>query len=131
MKILLSIKPIFAEKILNGHKKYEFRRALPKVSNVSAVLIYATMPVGKIVGEFYIDRFISDTPKNIWANTRKHAGISKSYFDEYFEGKELACAIAIKGVKRYADSEMLNISDILPHNSPPQSFCYVPPLNAK
>ena len=30
MKILLSIKPQFVEKIKKGEKKFEFRRTLPK-----------------------------------------------------------------------------------------------------
>lgn len=123
MKVLLSVKPEFAEKILSGEKKYEFRKCLPRQKNVHIVLIYATMPVGKIVGEFYIDRFIKDTPKNLWVETKEHAGITKLYFDEYFHGRKVACAIAIKSVKRYRKE--IELRAVLPNALAPQSFCYV------
>jgi len=52
MQVLLSIKPEYAEKILNGEKKYEFRKVLPKNKSITKVIIYATMPIGKVIGEF-------------------------------------------------------------------------------
>ena len=52
MRVLLSIKPEFVEKIFSGEKLYEYRKAMFKNVNVSSVVIYSTMPVGKIVGEF-------------------------------------------------------------------------------
>ena len=48
MRVLLSIKPEFAEKILNGAKRYEFRKQA-FAQPVEAVVLYATKPVGKIV----------------------------------------------------------------------------------
>ncbi|OTQ00605.1 hypothetical protein B5S43_08290, partial [Gilliamella apicola] len=62
MKVLLSIKPEFVEKILSGEKKYEFRKKLFKRQSVKTIVIYATMPIGKVVGEFDIDHVISDEP---------------------------------------------------------------------
>ena len=56
MKILLSIKPEFAEKILDGTKKFEFRRRVHTRPEVKSVIIYATMPVGRVIGEFSIER---------------------------------------------------------------------------
>jgi predicted transcriptional regulator len=38
-KILISIKPEFADKILNGEKKFEYRTKLPK-SDINYLLIY-------------------------------------------------------------------------------------------
>ncbi|WP_369009144.1 ASCH domain-containing protein, partial [Escherichia coli] len=49
MKVLLSIKPEFAEKILNGTKRFEFRKGIFKNPQISTVVIYATMPLGKVV----------------------------------------------------------------------------------
>jgi predicted transcriptional regulator len=123
MKVLLSIKPEFAEKILSGEKKYEFRKILPKAQNIKIIVIYASRPTGKVVGEFEIAQIISDTPKKIWSQTKESAGISRRYFDEYFSGKALAHAIQIKSVKRYARPRAL--STILPNGIAPQSFCYI------
>lgn len=123
MKVLLSIKPEYAEKILSGSKLYEFRKALPKSSEVKSCIIYATMPVGKIVGEFEIGGYISSSPEELWKKTSDHSGISESFFMEYFDGRELAHAIEVKSVKRYKKAKLLN--SVLPSGIAPQSFCYV------
>ena len=83
MKVLLSIKPEFANKILNGEKKFEFRKSLFKRDGIKTVLIYATMPIGKVIGEFDIEHIISNSPQEIWNETCEFSGISKSFFDDY------------------------------------------------
>ena len=60
MKIILSIKPEFAAKIFEGTKKYEFRRAIFKNKNVKKVVVYASSPVQKIIGEFEIEDIIKN-----------------------------------------------------------------------
>ena len=40
MRVLLSIKPEFVEKIFSGEKLYEYRKAMFKNVNVSTVVIY-------------------------------------------------------------------------------------------
>lgn len=123
MKVLLSIKPEFAEKILRGQKHYEFRKVLPKAPGLKTIVIYATMPLGKIVGEFDIAEILSDTPRNIWSETANFSGISKRFFNEYFQGKEIAHAIKVKKVRRYRTPREL--SSVLASGIAPQSFCYI------
>ena len=65
MKALLSIKPEFIEKIFSGEKQVEFRKSCFK-EDVQTVVVYATMPVGKIVGEFEIETILSDSPEELW-----------------------------------------------------------------
>ncbi|WP_458031134.1 ASCH domain-containing protein, partial [Providencia stuartii] len=95
MKVLLSIKPEFVSKILEGTKKYEFRKGMFKNSSVTSVVIYSTLPVGQVVGEFSIEHVLEDTPPSIWKITEEYSGISKSFFDEYFQEKSKAFAIQI------------------------------------
>jgi len=123
MTILLSIKPEFAEKILNGEKRYEFRKSVPKTSKVDKVVLYATMPVGKVIGEFTIDDILFDHPESIWNETRNFAGISKIFFSEYFKGRNIAYAIKVKDALRYEQPKEL--SEVSGSNQPPQSFCYI------
>ncbi|HDU3828587.1 TPA: ASCH domain-containing protein, partial [Klebsiella pneumoniae subsp. pneumoniae] len=63
MKVLLSIKPEFAEKILDGTKRFEFRKGIFKNQEISIVVIYATMPLGKVVGQFQIETILSGEPE--------------------------------------------------------------------
>lgn len=123
MKVLLSIKPEYVNKIFSGEKKYEYRKSLFSREGVTTVIIYATMPVGKVVGEFEIDMILSDTPKEIWKKTQLSSGINQMFFDEYFDGRDKAFAIKIANFMVYDKPQ--NINEIIKRSHPPQSFCYV------
>ena len=38
-KILMSIKPVYVEKILSGEKCFEYRKTLPKKSGIDKIII--------------------------------------------------------------------------------------------
>lgn len=123
MKVLLSIKPEYAEKILLGEKLFEFRKAIPKAKGVKTVVIYATKPVGMVVGEFDIDSFLEDTPKGLWSLTSNFSGITKRFFNEYFHGRKIAYAIKVREVRRYENP--VELSEVVSSGIAPQSFCYL------
>jgi predicted transcriptional regulator len=123
MRVLLSIKPEYAEKILSGEKKFEFRKSAFKNKSVKTVVIYATKPIGKVIGEFEVDQIISGSPVDLWKQTIDFSGITKSFFMEYFNGRSIGYAIKVKKVKRYQVPQ--NISDFLPHGNAPQFFYYL------
>lgn len=123
MKVLLSIKPEYAEQILKGKKKFEFRKSIFKNSDVDTVIIYATMPIGKIIGEFKIGNIISLTPNELWKHTERYAGISRTFFDEYFFDRDIGFAITVENPTRY--SSPINLQDLIPGATPPQSFRYI------
>jgi predicted transcriptional regulator len=52
MNVLLSLKPKYAEAILDGRKKYEFRRTIFKRKDISKIFIYSNNGVGQITGYF-------------------------------------------------------------------------------
>lgn len=123
MKILLSIKPEYAQSILDGSKRFEFRRRIHRDTSVSTIVIYATKPVGKVIGEFTIGRILSERPDLLWEKTKEFSGITHDFFVDYFQGKEVAHAIEVKRVKRYKTPR--SIQDFLPSGVPPQSFAYI------
>ncbi|MBA9068735.1 putative transcriptional regulator [Methylobacterium sp. RAS18] len=123
MRALLSIKPEHAENIFNGTKKYEFRRKIFGQKNVTAVVVYATKPVGLIIGEFEVIEILADSPQQIWDITRDRAGITKPYFDAYFHGREKAFAIRIGATDLY--QEPLDPNVLMPRFTPPQSYMYI------
>ena len=59
MKVVLSIKPQFTNKIFDGTKKFEFRKAIFKNKNVTSVIVYASSPVQKVIGEFEIGEMLT------------------------------------------------------------------------
>lgn len=121
MKALLSIKPEFASKIFEGEKKFEFRRSIFK-KPVRKVIVYASAPVCKVIGEFEIEELIFDNLESLWRKTKKHAGISEDYFYSYFSEKENGHAIKIGTTKKYRKPLSLKETYGV---VPPQSFLYV------
>ena len=75
MRILLSVRPAFVHEILTGKKLYEFRKQLFKHTEVKTIVIYASSPICKVVGEFEIGDIIKDTPVKVWEKTKLHSGI--------------------------------------------------------
>lgn len=122
MKVLLSIKPEFVEKIFAGTKKYEFRKTLFKRRGVKHVVIYASAPIKRVVGEFEIDEILSDDVNTVWEQTKKYSGISKEFYNLYFQNKTIANAICIGNLIKYEETKPL--SDYNIHQAP-QSFCYI------
>ena len=122
-KVLLSIKPHFAEQIFSGVKRYEFRRVLFRSKSVTKVIVYASSPIQRIVGEFDVEAILALDVEQLWEKTKKHSGIEKSYFDQYFDGRCTAYAIKISLARRYRIPKKLG--HVCTSKRPPQSFQYL------
>jgi predicted transcriptional regulator len=122
MNVLLSIKPKYVDEIINGNKKYEFRKSIFK-NDVRCAYIYCSSPIKKIVGLFAIGEIINDAPEQLWEMFSDVAGIEKENFFHYFENKEEGFAIEIKKLHIFEEPKELN--DLFPGFTPPQSFCYI------
>ncbi|MDO8725404.1 MAG: ASCH domain-containing protein [Candidatus Methanoperedens sp.] len=122
MNVLLSVKPKYAQKILDGEKKYEFRRAIFKKQDIEKVYIYSSSPVSKIVAAFEIEKILKDSPEKIWALCQKYAGISKKDFFDYFKNSNAAYAIGMENVEVFKTP--INPFDEFTNFKPPQSFYY-------
>lgn len=119
--ILLSINPEYVEKIFEGKKEFEFRKILCK-KQINKIIIYATSPVMKIVGEADIIDVIIDNPETVWTKTYRKAGISKQFYDQYFQNKRKAVAYKLGNIKKYDSPMDLSEYGI---KYAPQSFVYV------
>jgi predicted transcriptional regulator len=122
-RVLLSVKPRFAEAILAGEKTFEFRRAVFRSPHVKTIVLYASSPTCRVVGEFTISEVLSLGLEALWKSTHKGGGIERSYFDEYFDGCATGYALKVKRTKRY--SEPLCLRKNFGIDRPPQSFCYL------
>ncbi len=122
MKVLLSIKPEYADKLFSGEKKYEYRKAIFR-EQVECIVVYSTMPEGKLIGELQIETILEDEPDVLWERTRDAAGITEDFFRQYFSGRSRGYAIKVAKANRYA-------APIDPYQgttpfTPPQSFRYM------
>ena len=120
-KILLAIKPEYVTKIFNQTKLYEFRRKIPQ-KPVSTVVVYATEPEQRIVGEFEVEEVLSMKPTPLWERTKMLAGISRARYREYFRGCKVAHAYKIGKTTWYETPQSIEFVGI---KQPPQSFIYL------
>ena len=119
--ILLSINPNHVENILNGTKRYEFRKRVCK-KKVDKILIYSTTPIKKVVGEAEIEEVLIDEPEIIWKKTKEESGIDKNSFPKYYENKNEAVAYKLKNVMKYRRPRELKDYGV---STAPQSFQYI------
>lgn len=68
--LLLSIKPEYVKKILQGAKKFEYRKRLAK-EDVSVIYIYSTAPSMKVVASVQVLSRLSASPTALWEKTKK------------------------------------------------------------
>jgi len=123
MDVLLSIRPQFAERIFDGSKKFEYRKIIFKRPEIHKVIVYASNPIKRIVGEFEVSEIIRDTPESLWDRTYSYAGVNRDFFFQYFTGRDYAYAICVRYAIKY--KVPLNPKDILLNFVAPQSFMYI------
>lgn len=121
-KILLSIKPKYVERILEGTKKVEYRRVIPKCKDITHIIIYASAPICRVVAEVSISNILSDRPSILWEKTFEVGGISKDEYCSYFINREIAHAFIIGDIKIFAPYRKLIDYGI---KTPPQNFVYI------
>ena len=120
-KILISINPEHVENIINGSKKFEYRKIAAK-QDISSIVIYETTPFKRIVAEAEIIDVLILSPDELWKQTKQASGISKEFFDEYFKGKKIAYAYKLGKVKVYETPKTLLDYGV---KNAPQSFIYL------
>lgn len=120
-KIIISINPKHVENILNGIKKYEYRKIAAK-KDISSIIIYETYPIKRIVAEVEVIDVLMLDPETLWKKTKKESGISKQFFDNYFCNKKIAYAYKLGKIKKYESPKTLSDYGI---KVAPQSFVYI------
>lgn len=123
MNVILSIKPKYAELILNGAKRYEFRKYIFKNKCVEHTYIYATSPIKKIIGVFELGSIIRDSPEALWKQLGHLSGMNEAEFFLYFQDAQIGFAIEIKYIEIFNDPG--DPEGLIPGFIPPQSFCYL------
>lgn len=119
--ILLAIKPEFVEKILSTQKCFEFRRTIPR-KPIDRIVIYATRPIGRVVGSVKVRGIIIGAPSDVWKTTQKNAGITQEFFDSYFYGCDTAFAFVLDEPEQYNIPKSLSDFGL---RVAPQSFVYL------
>ncbi len=97
---IISIRPNFAEAILAGEKTVELRRRVPPIGVGTRLWIYATKPVGAVVGSASVKKLVRGTPDEVWEKCGERSGVNREVFDIYFDGAKWAIGLVLVNVHR-------------------------------
>ncbi len=117
---LLPIKPIYADAIVDGRKRVEFRKTRFR-RRVTHVAIYASTPVQRIIAIFRVAEFEHANPEDLWERHHAVGAISMDDFNTYYADLEIGVAIHIADVFPLASPVRLQTLRV----RAPQSFRYL------
>jgi predicted transcriptional regulator len=117
---IISIHPGYADAILAGEKTIELRRRIPKLTNGSRLWIYATQPMGVVIGVVTIRAVAKAAPSTIWRRHRSGAGVDHASFKAYFKGAQEAVAILLTAAERVSPIRIEQLRKIRDRFHPPQ-----------
>ena len=125
----MSVRPRFAEAILDGIKTIELRRTRVSAPPGTKLVLYASAPTMAVVGIATIVAVETSSPRQIWRRHRGHVCITKAEYDAYFAEAEFATAIAIGTPERLAAPHTLATLRAATGFRPPQSYRYLSELD--
>ena len=121
--ILLSVKPKFANLIVEGYKLVELRRTVP-AQTLGTIAIYSSSPVQRIVALADVKDVIEASLSKLWQISKDNGGgLTKAELMAYFESKKTGFAIMLENVRVY--KKAVNPTKIFKPFSAPQSFRYL------
>ncbi len=122
--LVMSIRPEFAERIIQGHKTVEVRRVFAKKWQGSRVSLYASAPVRALIGSATISKVIKGTPEDVWENYHIALGCRKKDFFDYTKSAREVYAIELEDIRPFiANVPVTQIGRLLDDDlRPPQSY---------
>jgi predicted transcriptional regulator len=121
--ILLSVKPKFANLIVEGSKLVELRRTIP-AQTVGTIAIYSSSPVQMVVALADVSETIEASPTKLWDISKGNGGgLTKAELLAYFESKKTGFALMLGNIRVYG--KPVNPAKIFKPFSAPQSFRYI------
>ena len=126
--ILMSIKPSYAQMILEGSKTIELRRKFSGVANIGKkILIYATSPKKQIIGECYVKDVLHLPLDQLWSASCRDAMIDWKTFSNYFHNLDSGYGIVLHKQAMYENPIPLSSMRDIYNITPPQSYRSVGP----
>lgn len=124
--LFLSLRPRYADLLLEGHKTVELRRVRPAAAEGSIVLLYAASPAMTLVGRAEVGQIHVAGLDEIWRNHGAETGITRAEYSRYFAGVDRAVAIELKRIRRLERPRPLeDLRQRLAGFRPPQSYRYL------
>ncbi len=123
---LISIKPRYVRRMLDGDKSVEIRNRTVNLRQESRLWIYSTLPKGCIEAVAEVGRVEVGTPPAIWHKYGDLLGISETVYRQYVNGASNVSAISIRRVSQLPSALSLSMLRMrVPGFHPPQFLKYM------
>jgi predicted transcriptional regulator len=123
-KLVMSMRPEYADRIFSRHKRVEFRKKFSLKWRGCRAVVYGTQPLGSLMGEVTMRNITCDTPNAIWEHFGAMGGCSHQEFAAYVGSSPSVYAIELSDVTPYISPIGLSqVSHLINEDlRPPQSF---------
>lgn len=123
-KLVMSMRPEYADRVFSRHKQVEFRRKFSTKWRGCKAVVYGTKPLGALMGEVTMRNITCGTAEAIWETFGTMGGCSREEFSAYVAGSDSVYAIELSDVTPYiAPISLAQVSHLISEDlRPPQSF---------
>lgn len=125
---IISIRPRYANAILDGRKTVELRRRIPNIEIGSRLWIYSTLPEGAVIGSVFVEDIVRVAPSELWERFGSRSAVSKKDFDKYFDGTDSSVGILLREPKRRSPVGLSSLRQVRTNFQPPQVICRLGPV---
>lgn len=123
--LVLSLKPRFAEAILDGTKTVEVRRVMPRITIPTLALLYASGSVRALVGTCVVRSVARYPTDELWHLHGADTALSRTELDAYLQGRDCGVALLLERAEPLAAPIPLHTLRHAHGFRPPQSLAYV------
>ena len=101
---MISLHPQYWDMYRDGSKVWELRKVTHSPRCVDGLVIYATAPVSRVVGEVDVVSIHSGYVDDFWHIVKDGCGITRDWYDHYYQGHQMAIAYRLGNVWDYFPS---------------------------
>jgi predicted transcriptional regulator len=101
---MIALRPQYWEMYKDGSKIWELRKITHSPKCVDGLVVYATAPVSRIVGEVDLVSCYSAYVNDLWDTVKDGCGITRKQYDRYYQGHDIARAYRLGNVWEYTPS---------------------------
>lgn len=124
--VLLSVRPRFAEALLDGTKTVEVRRRPVRLRAGAVCLLYASSPTSALSGALTLAGVDHGAPADLWRRHGSRTALTRDEYDDYLDGRPTACALVVAAPIVFHTP--VPLAELRRRNDafvPPQSYRYV------
>lgn len=101
---MIPLHPQYWDMYRDGSKIWELRKVTHSPRCVDGLVIYATAPVSRVVGEVDLVSYHTGYVDDVWHVVKDGCGITREQYDLYYRNQEMAIAYRLGNVYEYIPS---------------------------